>query len=146
MKLAWRRLDGRDGHTVGRELLRELVGELPPILVTDRGKPYFADGSLCFSIAHTKNHAFCCVSENNVGMDAEEADRPVSPALRHMCSAAELARCGTDADLLRLWVLKESWAKLTGRGIGNYLKETDFRPNDGRITQIDGCFVAVMEE
>ena len=79
MKLAWQRLDGRDGHTVGRELLKELVGELPPILVTDRGKPYFADGALYFSIAHTKNHAFCCVSEKNVGIDAEEADRRIGP-------------------------------------------------------------------
>ena len=44
----------------------------------------------------------------------------------------------------RLWVQKESYAKLTGRGLGNYLKETDFDPADIQI--IDGCYVAIMEE
>ena len=144
--MLWARLEGRDGHTVGRALLAELVGELPPILITDRGKPYFEDGSVHFSIAHTSDHAFCCVSDRNIGIDAEEMTRPVHPALTKMCSPAELARCRCDRDLLRLWVLKESWAKLTGRGVGNYLKETDFSPDDPRITQIDGCFVAIMEE
>ena len=145
MKLAWRRLEGRDAHTAGRQLLRELVGDLPPILVTPQGKPYFLHGPH-FSISHTPGHAFCCVSEKIIGIDAEEADRPVNPALRKMCSRQELARCRCDTDLLRLWVLKESWAKLTGRGIGNYLKETDFYPDDPRILEIDGCFVAIMEE
>lgn len=146
MKMTWARLDGRDGHTVSRKLLRELVGQLPPILVTPQGKPYFETGDLHFSISHTDRHAFCCVSEKNIGIDAEEMDRPISPALRRMCSSGELARCHTDRDILRLWVLKESWAKLTGRGVGNYLKDTDFCPDDSRILEIDGCFVAVMEE
>ena len=48
--------------------------------------------------------------------------------------------------LLRLWVLKESYAKLTGRGLGDYLKETDFDPNDPRLQTIDGCFVAILTE
>ena len=50
------------------------------------------------------------------------------------------------AALLRLWVLKEAYAKLTGRGIGNWLKSTDFDPEDTRITCIDGCYVAILEE
>jgi len=45
---------------------------------------------------------------------------------------------------LRLWVLKEAYAKLTGRGLGSYLKETNFSPTDTRITEIGGCFVAVL--
>ena len=50
------------------------------------------------------------------------------------------------ACLLQLWVLKESYAKLTGRGLGNYLKNTDFDQNDPRIQIIDGCYVAVLTE
>ena len=48
--------------------------------------------------------------------------------------------------LLRLWVLKEAYAKLTGRGWGSYLYETDFDPEDSRVQESDGCFVAIMEE
>ena len=46
MRLAHCELDGRNGHDAGRALLarlyREETGEdLPPILKTRRGKPYF---------------------------------------------------------------------------------------------------------
>lgn len=149
MELLWRRLDGRDGHTVGRELLAELVGTLPPIRVTPRGKPYFPDGGPCFSISHTKNHAFCAVSHRSIGIDAEELDRPIDPRLAdRILSPTEKARYNAAADkqaaLLRFWVLKESYAKLTGRGWGSYLYHTDFDPADAEI--IDGCLVAVLEE
>lgn len=152
MQIAFDRLDGRDGHTVGRELLARLCGgQLPEIRVTEQGKPYFADSALHFSISHTKNHAFCCISDQNIGIDAEEADRRVSPALAgKVLSETEKARYAAAPDknsaLLRLWVLKEAYAKLLGKGLGNYLYRTDFDPNDPRILIIDGCYVAVMKE
>ena len=146
------RLDGRSGHEAGRELLtRACGGTLPEIRYTDRGKPYFADKSLHFSISHTKNHAFCAISSQNIGIDAEETDRKVTLRLADAyLSPTEKARYDEAPDkrscLLRLWVLKESYAKLTGRGLGDYLKETDFDPNDPRIQIIDGCYVAILEE
>lgn len=146
MKLAWQRLEGRDGHSAALALLAELVSPLPEIRHAPSGKPYFAGSDLHFSISHTRHHAFCCVSRTNVGMDAEEMDRTVGPGLLRMLSDTEKARCSDARDPLRLWVLKESYAKATGRGIGNYLKHTDFDPRDPRIQEIDGCFVAVMEE
>ena len=152
MKLAWQRLEGRSGHEVGRQLLRSLCGgALPEIRYTKQGKPYFPDSDLHFSISHTKNHAFCCVSSQNIGMDAEECDRKIDLRLaekflsptekRHFYAAADQREC-----LLRLWVLKEAYGKLLGKGIGNYLAATDFSPNDPRIRIIDGCFVAVIED
>ena len=148
MRIAFARLNGEDGHTVGRKLLKQLCGgNVPEIAVTPNGKPYFVDKKSHFSISHTKNHAFCCLSDTNIGLDAEEMDRKVSPALvDKILSANEKSRCRTEADILRLWVLKEAYAKLTGKGLGNYLYQTDFDPNDPRILIIDGCFVAIMEE
>ncbi|MBQ6997906.1 MAG: 4'-phosphopantetheinyl transferase superfamily protein [Oscillospiraceae bacterium] len=152
MRIAFARLNGRDGHTVGRELLQQLCGgEMPEIAVTELGKPYFADNKLHFSISHTKRHAFCCLSAHNVGLDAEEMDRRVSPALSgKILSPTEQRRHAAAADpnaaILRLWVLKEAYAKLTGKGLGDYLYQTDFDPDDPRIMIIDGCYVAVMEE
>lgn len=148
MRIAFARLNGRDGHTVGRELLAQLCGGIvPEIGITDRGKPYFVDGTLHFSISHTKHHAFCCLSESNVGLDAEEIDRKISPALADkILSPTEKPRCTCNAAVLRLWVLKEAYAKRTGRGLGDYLYKTDFDPSDPRILIIDGCYVAIMEE
>lgn len=150
--LAWRTLSGDDPHTAGRDLLRQLYAQItgkamPPICLTERGKPYFAEGGWHFSISHTKKHVFCCLSRENVGLDAEETDRTV-PKKPACLSPAEYALWEAAEDraqaYLRLWILKEAYAKLTGKGLGSYLKETNFSPDDPRITEIGGCFVAVL--
>ena len=154
MFLLGQALNGRDGHEVGRALLaqlyRDATGEkLPPIEVTDRGKPYFSDGNWHFSISHTEHFAFCALSRNNIGLDAEEKGRRVTPAmLEKFTSATEKGRLGENPQdaFLRLWVLKEAHSKLTGRGMGKWLKDTDFDPFDPRIQEINGCYVAVLEE
>ena len=155
MELVYRALQGRNGHTAGRELLAELYQKLtgepiPPIETTPRGKPYFVGSSWHFSISHTKNHVFCCLSQNPIGIDGEEMTRTVDPRLaQRYLSPTEQARLAKvpdpNAALLRLWVLKEAYAKLTGQGIGNYLKNTDFDHNDSRIREIGGCVVAILE-
>ena len=155
MKLAWARLGGRSGHEVGRQLLQQLYWEetgtdCPPILIAPRGKPYFEDCSLHFSISHTKKHAFCVLSDHPVGIDAEEKDRRVDLRLADkILSEGERQRFDQATDsrdaLLRFWVLKEAAAKLTGEGLRGYPKHTDFYPNDTRIQEIDGCYVAVFE-
>ncbi len=149
--IAWCAPEG-DPHTAAMGLLEKLYRQitdeaLPPICRTARGKPYFEQGNWHFSVSHTKNHVFCCLSRDNVGMDAEETDRIAKPVY---LSPAEQARLDKSADpqqdFLRLWVLKEAYAKLTGKGLGSYLKETDFSPDDPRIAELDGCFVAVLTE
>ena len=156
MRLKWERLDGRSGHEVGRQLLgqlyREETGEeLPEICIAPRGKPYFVDSSLHFSISHTKEHAFCVLAECPVGIDAEEKDRQINLRLAEkILSEPERKRFESAADqrdaLLRLWVLKEAAGKLTGEGVNGYPNHTDFDPCDIRIQEIDGCYVAVLKE
>ena len=156
MRLAYCRLDGKNGHEAGRELLVQLYREetglpLPPILTTDRGKPCFVGSSLHFSISHSKNHAFCALSEHNIGIDAEELDRDVNLCLAEkMLSPAEKGRFDAAQDkhraLLTFWVLKEASVKLTGEGLRGYPNHTNFSLDDPRVTEIDGCLVAVLEE
>lgn len=149
--LTWCRLDGRSGHEAGRQLLARLWPGHPEILISDRGKPYFPENPKYFSISHTKNHAFCVLSDVPVGIDAEETDRSINLKLAEkILSPSEKARFDAAQDkhqaLLRLWVLKEAAAKLTGEGLKGYPKHTDFDPFDKRIQIIDGCFVAVLKE
>ena len=123
---------------------------MPKILVADRGKPYFADSNLHFSISHTPNHAFCVLSEHSVGIDAEELDRKINLKLAEkVLSPAEKMQFDAAADqrkaLLTFWVLKEAAAKLTGEGLRGYPNHTNFSLDDPRVTEIDGCLVAVLE-
>ena len=148
-------LNGRTGHEAGRALLaklyREATGEeLPPIAVTDRGKPYFADSPWQFSISHTHCHAFCALDMHPIGIDAEETDRDINLRLAEkILSPNEKAQFDGAEDkrtaLLRFWVLKEAAAKLTGEGLRGYPNHTEFSLNDPRVKEIDGCLVAVME-
>ena len=156
MKVACMELDGLSGHEAGRLLLsrlyREETGEaLPPIAVTERGKPYFVTSQLYFSISHTKKHAFCALSDKNVGIDAEEKDRNIdlrlaekilSPAEKKQFDAAEDKRLA----LLTFWVLKEAAAKATGEGLHGYPNKTNFSLDDPRVTEMDNCLVAVVKE
>lgn len=156
MKLAACDLAGRTGHEAGRQLLRELyraeTGEnLPEISVTDRGKPYFPGSPWHFSISHTPKHAFCVLSKNNVALDAEEADRKInlhlaekilSPGEKAQFDAAE----NQEKALLTFWVLKEAAVKLSGDGLRGYPNHTNFSLDDPRVTEMNGCIIAVLEE
>lgn len=155
MKIAGCRLSGKTGHEAGRALLgqlyREWTGEeLPPIAVTERGKPYFLHSPLHFSITHTRRHAFCVLSEKNVGIDAEELDRKIDLRLADkILSPGEKRQFDTAKDkqraLLTFWVLKEAEAKRTGDGLRGYPNHTDFSLEDPRVTERDGCLVAILK-
>ena len=156
MTVAFRPLEGLTGHEAGRQLLQQLyrqeTGEdLPPILKTPLGKPYFENSPWHFSISHTKGHAFCVLSRKNVAIDAEELDRNIilrlaekilSPSEKQQFDAAEDKRRA----FLTFWVLKEAAAKLSGEGLRIYPNHTDFSLEDPRVVEMDGCLVAVMEE
>ena len=149
--LAGEALNGRSGHEAGRQLLarlyREYTGrDCPEIRVTDRGKPCFVGDTVHFSISHTPRHVFCALSGAPIGIDAEETDRDINLKLAgKILSSSELARFdGTKQALLRLWVLKEAAAKLTGEGLRGYPNHTDFSPDDPRVREMDGCYVAVI--
>ena len=154
MVLAHERVLPGQGHEAGRRLLAQLYFQqtgkpMPSLQVTDRGKPYFSDDPWHFSISHTKNHVFCVLSTEAVGMDAEETDRDIDLRLAaKILSATEYARYEQSADqrtaLLKLWVLKEAHAKLSGQGLRGYPNKTDFDPDDPRVQIIENCYVAVL--
>ena len=152
MQLLYKRLEGQDGHTAGRELLRELYGKpLPEIAYTKLGKPYFVGSDLHFSISHTPKHAFCVLSDRPVGIDAEEMDRQIRLDLAEkILSPSELEQFSKADDprlaLLKFWVLKEALGKCTGKGMQPWPNRTSFSLTDPRIQEIDGCIVAIIEQ
>ena len=97
------------------------------------GKPV-AEGGLHFSLAHSGNVAVCAVCEQNVGVDVE-APRTIAAGMRRkICSAEEQSL--PDTDLLRLWVAKESYLKLTGEGILRAM--SGFSAMEGAIIDAEG--------
>ena len=156
LKLDFWPLNGLDSRVAGKLLLaqmyEELTGEeMPPIEKAPRGKPYFPGSELHFSITHTKSTVFCAIADREIGIDAEELTRKVSPQLAEkILSPHEYAQYETVPEaerneaLLRFWVLKEAEAKCSGLGLRGYPNHTEFDLDDPRVQVIAGCMVAVI--
>lgn len=152
--IASRQLQGCSGHDAGRALLRQLYdahvhGPFPEICITPLGKPYFPDACWHFSISHTRHHAFCVLADCPVGLDAEERSRKIRPeTAKKLLSAEEWAHYQSASDpneaMLRLWVLKEASAKLSGTGIRTRPNTSCFSPDDPRVQVLNDCVVAVV--
>ena len=144
------------GHREGRVLLARMYakyvgGTLPEIAVTQRGKPYFVNSPWHFSISHTSHHVFCALSSRKIGIDAEEVGRKIRLELAEKILSAEEHRQYAAAPdpctaLLTFWVLKEAQAKLSGEGIKFHPTHTNFKLDDPRVTKLDNCLVAVLQE
>ena len=157
LKLDYWPLNGLDSRVAGKLLLarmyEELTGrEMPPIEKAPRGKPYFPGSDLHFSITHTKTTVFCALSDTEIGIDAEDLTRKVSPNLAEkILSPREYAQYETlpeaerNEALLRFWVLKEAEAKCSGLGLRGYPNHTEFSLNDPRVQELAGCMVAVIQ-
>lgn len=125
--LAGGALLGRDPHEAVRQelakLYRAVMGEeMPPLARDPGGKPQFSAGPLHCSLTHTRQAAFCALSDRPLGLDGEPLDRRISPALaERILLPEELAEYHRAADprrcLLTFWVLKEAYVKYTGQGL-----------------------------
>lgn len=91
---------------------------------TERGKPYFENGDLHFSISHSG--VMCAVSLADVptGIDVEHVRRDYGTSLVEK-SMTDGERAVYDGDFTRLWCRKESLAKLTGRGVVGHPSRID---------------------
>ena len=154
MVLDYDRISPGEGHAAGRALLAKMYRahtgrEMPEILIAERGKPYFPEGDLHFSISHTKHFVFCVLSDTPAGIDAEECDRDIDLHLAEkILSPSEKAQFDDAADkrtaLLTFWVLKEAYAKCTGEGLRGYPNKTHFHLDDPRVQKINNCLVAII--
>ena len=156
MILEYTQIEPGQGHIAGRKLLEKMYRahtgcQMPEILVTDRGKPYFAEGNLHFSISHTKHYVFCALGDTPVGIDAEEVNRSIDLRLAEkILSPTEKAEFDAAENkataLLTFWVLKEALAKYTGEGLRGYPNKISFHLDDPRVQKIGSCLVAVIDK
>ena len=123
------------------------------------GKPYVVDGSLMISLAHSKNWAACSVGEIPSGVDVEEDSSDAlaiaenfftAQEYRQLCNVYGRARA---EKFLSIWTIKESFAKLTGRGIDekfSAIDATKILSGNGKIVGknffLNGAVVGVCSE
>lgn len=134
-KGAARRLEHRAGWALLRSgLIRQgfcgreetVEGLMARAQKGEHGKPCLPGGPQ-FSISHSRGLIACAIEREPVGLDIERV-REFSPGMiERICTPGEQLLTGGDRGLLtQLWTCKESYMKLTGRGLSQGLHAAEF--------------------
>lgn len=111
--------------------VEELLSVLDPKVEEPRyrygknGKPYLADHAFLFNLSHSGDYVFCGVSKQEIGVDIQKIQGECRMRLAKRFFAVSecqaLEACGDEEQrrriFFRMWVRKEAYGKLTGRGI-----------------------------
>ncbi len=98
--------------------------EIHEVAFEDRGKPFFKNGSVYFSVSHSCGLCAIAVSDQPIGVDVEIVKNHYNPRLiEHSLCMKE--KNSFDGDFTRLWCRKEAVAKMTGKGIVGYPADID---------------------
>lgn len=141
-----------------------LFSELPePLAMTyrrgEKGKPYFREIPLFFSLSHSGDYVLCAASCREVGADIQKMQpTDIGKLAKRFFAEPEylgLERCKSAEERRRrffeLWSRKEAWGKLTGDGVTAALGEdTESIPEEQgaewlEITPPEGYTAAVCE-
>lgn len=119
------------------------------------GKPFLKENpELFFSISHSGGAAFCAVADFPIGADLQVIRRVKSGVGRKFCTPLEMQTVSRSADpdraLCRLWCIKESYGKLTGKGFSEGFSSVDTAAllSLGRafVTERDGFYLSVCAD
>lgn len=108
------------------EVLTSYGIDVTTLRIGEHGKPE-VDG-LHFNLSHSDNRVACAVSDSPVGCDVEKVRKaPMDVAKRYFSQSEktyleQFDGIKYDEAFFRLWTMKESYAKMTGEGIGKSLK------------------------
>lgn len=113
-----------------RALLEEYgMDSVPDISFGAHGKPFFKDyPHIHFNLSHCQAATACIVAEHPVGIDVECLERHCTDELIQKTMNTDeqqyiAASPCPDAAFARLWTMKESLLKLTGKGLSGNLSD-----------------------
>ena len=132
------------GLLLGRALADAGLDPAMTVARTEAGKPYFPGcPGVQFSLSHAGDVVLCALSDRAVGCDAEVIDPRRVRVAAHFFAPEENALIDAavtphDKAVLftRLWTLKESFLKVTGRGLSLPMNSFRFDLSPGGLTSI----------
>lgn len=120
------------------------------IRYTEKGKPYLAGGRLCFSLSHSGEYAACAIDQKAIGVDIQKIVAVSPRAVSRFCTAEERRYLNDSSDLcrdvIRLWALKESWLKATGKSPADMFNASFTLRDDGTADGPEGFVYRLYEE
>lgn len=99
------------------------------ILIAENGKPYTSKYPVCFNASHSGCYAVLAVSQSEVGVDIEKAQKKNLVCARRVFTPQEKEWSDNDVTKFSvLWTLKESVMKALGKGFALPPGEFDVTP------------------
>lgn len=118
------KINGCLGFLLLRYALKNEFGiyETPEFIFGEYEKPFLKNyKNIFFNISHCKNAVVCAVSNKNIAVDIMDFRKVNDLVINRVCSSQEqkfiYESADSDMAFIRLWVMKECFAKLDGRGL-----------------------------
>lgn len=98
--------------------------------IGEHGKPYLTGDDVFFNISHSRSAVSVAVSDYEVGVDIERFGRYNKKLAERVCTERELGRLSLGNDsadryFTAMWVQKEAYAKMTGKGFSEGFDKID---------------------
>ena len=110
---------------------------------SERGKPYFCDLPLFFSLSHSGDYAACALADYEIGLDIQVIREANETLCNRFFTEQErlFLKNGIESDRVftRIWSMKESYLKAVGDGLARPLTSfsvslnTESLENDSRV-------------
>lgn len=128
------------------ELLKEILKKYHieyDIFYNEYGKPYLKNNSIFFNISHSGDYIVCAVSDREIGVDIERITLK-EMLIDRICTENEKKYPMTAENFTKIWVMKESYVKMLGTGVGYGLQNVDTtRLDNVDIYLKDNYYIAV---
>lgn len=117
------RTDTQEPDYAGRGLNLQKLPELKTVTFAkgEHGKPYLPDcPQVHFNLSHSGNRVMCVVSSLPCGCDVERVERRqknIEMVIRCLAESEQRLAAVSAVSFCRIWTLKESILKLSGKGI-----------------------------
>ncbi|MBQ9385196.1 MAG: 4'-phosphopantetheinyl transferase superfamily protein [Ruminiclostridium sp.] len=131
------------------------IFDIPVFSYNEHGKPFLADcPDIYFSLSHCSKTVLCAVSEAPVGVDVQDVRKISMRAAEKFLTETEyrnIEELGSEeeryTELCRLWCIKESYGKMTGKGFGegfrSFEAQTLIERKQALCTRKNGLFLSV---
>lgn len=112
------------------------------------GKPYLkSHPEINFNLSHCHSAVACAISDSQIGIDVEMIVKNAANIVGLTCCENEKRYLSEmqNADLMftKLWTLKESYLKCTGKGISGDLSSIDFSYHEDEFCKLNKHFKTV---
>lgn len=130
---------------ISAEIIRYIkkeYGVFSDLKITDKGKPYFENSEISFSVSHSKDVVAVCADKYNCGLDVQVFTLPNQKTVESILNDLELNEFNAAADeyektklFTRFFTEKESYVKFSGEGFTKKPREIKSYPGVKFLTK-----------